>query len=187
MYCASRMRRRRGERIDGGVDAELRDRAREHDRRVEVRERRRRRRIGDVVGRNVDRLHRRDRAVARRRDALLQVAHLRRQRRLVTHRARHAAEQRRHFRAGLREAEDVVDEDQHVRVLDVAEVLGDREAGEADAETRARRLVHLAVDERARSSRSRFLELEVEVVALRACARPRRRTPTCRRGPWRRC
>ena len=50
--------RRRSERIDGGIDAELRDRARQHDRRVEVRKGGRRRRIGDVVGGNVDRLHR---------------------------------------------------------------------------------------------------------------------------------
>ena len=49
---------------------------------------------------------------------------------------------------GLREAEDVVDEEQHVLVLLVAEVLGDGEAGERDAQTRAGRLVHLAVDER---------------------------------------
>ena len=148
MNCAIENSRRRRERIDGGIDAELRDRAREHDRRVQVRERRGRRRVGDVVGRHVDRLHRRDRAVARRGDALLQVAHLRRERRLVTHRARHAAEQRGHFGAGLREAEDVVDEHEHVGVLLVAEVLGDGEARQADAQTRARRLVHLAVDQR---------------------------------------
>ena len=39
---------------------------------------------------------------------------------------------------------------EHVLALDVAEVLGDREAGQADAEPRARRLVHLAVDQRHR-------------------------------------
>jgi len=43
---------------------------------------------------------------------------------------------------------DVVDEEQHVLAL-VAEMLGDREAGEADAGAGARRLVHLAVDQRA--------------------------------------
>src|SRR6185436_21007642 len=48
--------RGRGERIDRWIDTELGDRARQHDRRVEVRERRRRRRIGDVVGRDVNRL-----------------------------------------------------------------------------------------------------------------------------------
>ncbi len=49
------------------------------------------------------------------------------QRRLVADGGRHAAEQRRHFRARLREAEDVVDEEQHVLAFGVAEVLGDRQ------------------------------------------------------------
>jgi hypothetical protein len=45
-------------------------------------------------------------------------------------------------RAGLREAEDIVDEEQHVLAL-VAEIFGDSQASEADADARARRLVHL--------------------------------------------
>ena len=49
-------------------------------------------------------------------------------------------------------------------VLDVAEVLGDREARQADAETRSRRLVHLPVDQRDLVENAGFLELEVEVV-----------------------
>ena len=55
-------------------------------------------------------------------------------------------EQRRHFGARLGEAEDVVDEEQHVLAL-VAEIFGDGETGERDAHARARRLVHLAEDE----------------------------------------
>ena len=106
------------------------------------------RRIGQVVGRHVHRLERRDRALLGGGDALLQRAHLGGQRRLVADGAGGAAEQRRDLGAGLREAEDVVDEEQHVLVLLVAEVLGDGEAGERDAQTRAGRLVHLAVDER---------------------------------------
>ena len=101
----------------------------------------------------------------RRRDPLLQLAHLRRQRRLVADGARHAAEQRRHFGARLREAEDVVDEQQHVVAL-VAEVLRHRQAGQADAQPGARRLVHLAVHERDLVEHLRLLHLEQEVVAL---------------------
>src|SRR5262249_8235109 len=62
-------------------------------------------------------------------------------------------------------SEDVVDEEQHVRAL-VAEILGDREARQPDAQARPGRLVHLSEDE------SRVLEdaglghLEVEVIAL---------------------
>ena len=130
-----------------------------------MRERVRRRRVGEVVGRHVDRLHRRDRAGARRRDPLLQLAHLGRQRRLVADGARHAAEQRRDLGARLDEAEDVVDEEQHVLAL-VAEVLRHRQAGEADAQARARRLVHLAEDERDLVDHARLAHLEPEVVAL---------------------
>ena len=137
-----------GQRIDRRVDAELDDRARQVRRRVEVGEGRGRRRVGVVVGRHVDRLHRGDRALLRRGDALLQLAHLRQQRRLVADGRRHAAEQRRHFRAGLREAEDVVDEEQHVLAFGVAEVLGHGQRGQRHAQARAGRLGHLAVDQR---------------------------------------
>ena len=57
-------------------------------------------------------------------------------------------EKRRHFRTRLGEAEDVVDEEQHVLAA-VAEILGDGEARQRDAHARARRLVHLAIDQRA--------------------------------------
>ena len=48
----------------------------------------------------------------------------------------------------------------------LAEVLGHGEAGEADAQTRARRLVHLAEDQRRLVDDARLLHLEPEVVAL---------------------
>ena len=136
-----------------------------------------RRRVGQVVGRHVDGLHRGDRALLRGGDALLQRAHVGGERRLIADRRGDAAEQRRHLRARLREAEDVVDEEQHVLAL-VAEVLGDREAGEADAGARAGRLVHLAVHQRALGAGGRAVvllrvlvdarldHLVIEVVAL---------------------
>ena len=79
------------------------------------------------------------------------ATHVGRERRLIAHRRRNAAEQRRHFRARLGEAEDVIDEEQHVLAL-VAEVFGDGQAGQRHAGMRAPgRLVHLA-DTRARIS-----------------------------------
>ena len=128
-------------------------------------ERVRGRRVGEVVGRHVDRLHGGDRAGARRGDALLQLPHLGRERRLVADGARHAPEQRGDLRACLDEAEDVVDEEEHVLAL-LAEVLGHRQARERDAQAGAGRLVHLAVDERDLVEHARLLHLEVEVVAL---------------------
>ena len=137
-----------------------------------MRERGRRRRVGQIVGRHVDRLHRGDRALLGRRDALLQRAHVGRQGRLIADRRRDAAEQRRHFGARLREAEDVVDEEQHVLAFLVAEVLGEGQPRQADAGARARRLVHLAIDQRRLRAGPvghddpGFHHLVIEVVAL---------------------
>ena len=89
-----------------------------------------------------------DRALVGRGDPLLQAGHFLGEGRLVTHGGRRAAEQRGHLGTGLGETEDVVDEEQHVLVVLVAEILGHGERGERDAETGAGRLVHLAVAKR---------------------------------------
>ena len=99
-------------------------------------------------------------------DALLEHTHLVGQRRLVAHRGRHAAEQRGDLGARLGEAEDVVDEEEHVLLLHVAEVLRHGQRGERDAKTRARRLVHLAEDEGGLAEDAGLLHLDHEVVAL---------------------
>src|SRR5205823_2118313 len=83
-------RRGRRQRVDGRVDAQRRDLARQLGGGVEVREGGERRRVGVVVGGHVYRLQRRDRAAPRRRDALLQLAHLVGQRGLVTDGRGHA-------------------------------------------------------------------------------------------------
>src|SRR3972149_6162255 len=67
--------------------------------------------------------------------------------------------------ARLREAEDVVDEEQHVLALLVTEVLRGGEAREADAQARPRRLGRLADDARRLLDDARLLHLVVEVVA----------------------
>src|SRR5665647_3183495 len=170
VFVADRVPRedaRRGvERVYRRIDALLHDGAREDRGRVEVRERGGRRRVGEVVGRHVDGLHRRHRAALRGGDALLQLAHLVGEGGLVAHGARHAAEESGDLGARLHEAEDVVDEEQHVLADLLAEVLGYGEAGEADAQTRARRLVHLTEDERRLVDDARLLHVEPEVVAL---------------------
>ncbi len=105
-------------------------------------------------------------------DALLQRAHVGGKRRLIAHGRGNTAEQRRHFGTCLRETEDVVDEEQHVLAL-IAEMLGDGETGETDAGACARRLIHLAVDQRAFGAFAAALlvdagfdELVIEVVAF---------------------
>jgi peptide chain release factor 1 len=118
-------------------------------------------------------LHGGDGALLRRGDALLEEAHLVGEGRLVTDGRRRAAEERGHLGAGLREAEDVVDEEEHVLVLLVAEIFRHRERGERDAHTGARGLVHLAEHERHLRLREVLLvddaglgHFVVEVVAL---------------------
>ncbi len=101
-----------------------------------------------------------------RRDPLLQHAHLVGQGRLVADGARHPAEQRRHLLAGLGEPEDVVDEQQHVLALLVAEVLGHGERRQTHPQPRARRLVHLAEDQGGLADDLRLGHLGDEVVAL---------------------
>src|ERR1700676_1110780 len=140
--------RRRVERVHRRIDAFFRNRAVQNGGGVQMRERGGRRRVGQVVGRHIDRLHRGDRALVGGGDAFLQRAHVGGERRLIAHRRRDTAEQRGDFRAGLRETEDVVDEEQHVLAL-IAEMLGHGETGEADAGAGARRLVHLPEHERA--------------------------------------
>jgi hypothetical protein len=126
----------------------------------------RRSRISDVVGRNINRLHRRDRSGLRRSDALLKVTHLGCQCRLITDGARHASEKRGHFGTSLSKAEDVVDEHKDVLVLDVAEIFSDSQTGKSNTQTRSGRLVHLTVNQRDVLENSRFLELEVEIVSF---------------------
>ena len=149
-----------------GIDALLGDRPRQRRGRVEVGEHRGRRRVGEVVGRHVDGLDRGDRALPGRGDPLLELTHLGLERRLIAHLRRHPAQQRRDLRAGLHEPEDVVDEQQHVLALLVAEVLRHRQARERDPHAGAGRLVHLAEHQHRLLQHAGFLHLQPQVVAL---------------------
>ena len=111
------------QRIDGGIDAKLRERTREHRGRVEVSKGGCGRRVGKVIGGYVDGLHRRDRTLFGGGDALLQFTHLGGEVRLVADGGRHTAEQRGDLGTGLREAEDVVNKQQRVGAFLVAEVF----------------------------------------------------------------
>ena len=134
---------RRRERIHCRVDALLSDLALKHDERIQVGERGCWCRVSQVIGGHVNRLHGGDGAVLGGGDALLQGTHLRGQRRLISHGARHAAEQCGYLGACLCETEHVVDEQQGFLTALVAEVLCHRERAQCHAQTCAWRLVHL--------------------------------------------
>ena len=131
-----------------------------------MRERGGRRGVGQIVRRDVNRLHGRDRAVLRGRDTLLQSAHFGGQRGLIADGGGHTAEKRGDFGAGLRETEDVIDEQKHVLMLHVAEILRHRKAGQTHAHTRSGRLVHLAEDQRRFLQNAGLLHFVVQVIAL---------------------
>jgi len=141
------MTRSRVQRIDGGEDGLGGDVARQNGGGVQVGERGRRRRVGQVIGGHVNGLDRGDRTILGRGDALLQNAHFLGQRRLIAHGRRHTAEQSGHLRASLSEAEDVVDEQQHVLVLLVSEVLSNGKTSKTDTGAGTWGLVHLSVHE----------------------------------------
>jgi hypothetical protein len=129
--------------------------------------------VGVIVGGHVDGLDGGDGALVRGGDALLQFAHFGGEVGLVADGAGHAAEEGGNFRAGLGEAEDVVDEEEDVLAFLIAEILGDGEAGEADAQAGAGGLGHLAVNEGALGlfvivdvDDAGLLELEPEIVAF---------------------
>src|SRR5690606_11393752 len=104
--------------------------------------------------------------------ALLQLAHLFCQGRLVTYGGGHTAEQCRYLGTCQGVTVDVVDEQQYVTAF-VTEFLGHGQAGQGHAQTVAGRLVHLAVHHRyfrvpevLGVDYLRFLHLVVEVVTF---------------------
>ena len=181
-----------------GKIAQRGDVARQHGGGVQMRERGGGRRVGQIVGRHVNRLHRGDRALVGGGDAFLQIAHLGRQGRLITHRAGNTAQQRRHFRTGLGEAEDVVDEQQHVLAFDDRGNIpppkgrsAPRGRGRPAARSSGHRPGRIWSPRPNRSSwdrHSRWIRSSRDRGrCLRGCARPRRPAPNSRHRPWRCC
>ena len=85
---------RGGEGIDGGIDAEFRNRALEHDGGVQVGEGVCGGGIGQIVRRNIDCLEGSDRTILRGGDPLLELTHFRGKGGLITDGARRASQQR---------------------------------------------------------------------------------------------
>ena len=135
------------QRVDGGVEALLGDFTAEHRGGVQMGEGGGRCRVGQVVGGDVDRLNRGDRTVFGGGDALLQLAHVVGQGGLIAHGGGHPAQQGGHLAARLEEAEDVVDEQQHVLMLHVPEILRHGQAAHGHPHTGSGGLVHLAEDQ----------------------------------------
>ncbi len=126
-------------------------------------------RVGEIIGGHIDRLDRRHRRAGDRGDAFLQPRHFGRQRRLVADAGGQAAEQAGHLGARLNEAEHVVHQQQHVLVLLIAEIFGNRQRGQRRPPARAGRLVHLAIDQHGARQNAGALHFGQQFMAL---ARP---------------
>ena len=125
----------------------------------------RRSRVGKVVCRNVNGLNRRNRTGLRGRNALLEVAHLGSEGGLIAYCGRHTAEKCGNLGTCLGEAEDVVDEQQNVLAL-ITEVLSLGQSSQTDAQTRSRRLVHLAVNQAGLVDNAGLAHLQEQVGTL---------------------
>ena len=154
------------QRIHRRINTHRRNITRQNDLCIQMREGSCRRRVGQVIRRHVNRLYGSDRTLFGRGDALLQSAHLGRQRRLITYGARHTAEQRGNLGTRLRETEDIIDEQQHVLPFHIAEVLRHSKTAQRHAHTRAGRLIHLTVNQRRLVDNAGFLHLVIQVIAF---------------------
>ena len=96
----------------------------------------------------------------------MQDTHLISQGGLVTHSGRHTSEQGGHLGTCLGETEDVVDEQQHVLVLNIAEVLRHGQARQSHTHTDSWRLVHLAKDQCGVLKNTHFFHLKEQVRTL---------------------
>ena len=125
-------------------------------------------RIAEIVGGNVDGLDGRDGAVGGIADAFFEIGQLGRQRRLIAQPRGKLAHQPGNFGAGLNEAENIVDQQQHVLAGVVAEIFGHGQRGMSDAKTRAGRLVHLAEHQHRLVENAGGLDFAIELLAFAA-------------------
>ena len=129
-------------------------------------ERRRRSRVGQVVRRHIDCLNGSNGTVLRGSDTLLKFTDIRCQCRLISYCGRHTAQQRGNLGACLHETEDIVDEQKHVLMLLVTEILRHGKSGLRHTHTRSRRLVHLSEDQSGLLQNAGFFHLAPEIISL---------------------
>jgi peptide chain release factor 1 len=96
----------------------------------------------------------------------LQLAEVDGERRLVADRGGHAPEEGGHFRTGLGETKNIVDEDQNVLLLFVPEVLSNGQRRKRDTRARPGRFGHLPIDQCRLWENPGSLHLVIQVVAF---------------------
>ena len=134
--------------------------------RVQMRKSRRGRRVCQVIGRNINCLYRSDGSLLGRCDPFLQRAHFCRECRLIADGGRHTSKQCRNFRTCLCKAENIINEQKHVLILDIAEILCHCQSGKSDSHSGSRRLIHLTIDQNGFVENPGFLHFAVQIITL---------------------
>ena len=155
-----------GEGVNGGVEALGGEGAFQGDYGVQVSEGGYDAGVGVVVGGDIDGLEGGDAAAFGGGDAFLEGTHFGAQGGLVAYGGGHSAQEGGYFHTGEDVAVDVVDEEEDVLVLFLAEVFGHSEAGESDAGADAGGFVHLSEDEDGAAEDAGVLHFVPEVVAF---------------------
>ena len=136
------------QRVHGRVDTQLGNLSAEHRGSIQVAERGGGSRVGEVIGRHIDRLHGSNGTFLGRGNAFLHLAHFRGEGGLISHGRGHPAQKGTHFGTRLRETEDVVDEEEDVARtftrIAVAERFCQGQTAQSHAGTGSRRFVHLS-------------------------------------------
>ena len=132
------------QRVYRGVNAFLHDLSGKDGGGIEMAENRCGGRVGQIVRRHVNRLYGGNGTVLGGGNALFQLSELSRQSRLITDGGGHSSEQSGYFRTCLHIAEDVIDKEQNVLILHVAEVFRHGKPRESGSHSGAGRFVHLS-------------------------------------------
>lgn len=133
------------EGIHGGVDTELSHLTGQHSGGIQMCKSGGRGGISQIISRHVDSLHGGNGSLVGGGNTLLHSTHISGQGRLVTHSGGNTSQKSRHLRTGLSETENVIDEKQHILVLDITEILGHSQTSQGNTGTSTWGLVHLTV------------------------------------------
>ncbi|KAI6773495.1 hypothetical protein HG531_000344 [Fusarium graminearum] len=112
------------ERVDSGVDTQLRDTTRQDSGGVQMGEGGGRSRISQIVSRDVDSLDRGNGTLLGGGNTLLHTTHIDGESGLVTDGRGDTTQQGRHLRTSLSESENVIDEEKHVLTFLVPKIFG---------------------------------------------------------------
>jgi hypothetical protein len=135
------------EGIDSGVDTEFGKGSGEHSLGIQMGEGGGRGGIGKIISGHEHSLDGGNGSVSGGGNSFLEGTQIGSESGLVTDSGRDTSEKGGHFGASLGESEDVIDEQKHILVLFISEVLSDGETGKSDTGSGTWGLVHLSVDE----------------------------------------